>query len=101
MGMWAYGPRDNDTAADWLSGLFTTELRDFWLVGIESEELETKYAALWIFVQLGYNFCWDYENLESDKKLAIKVAKTISLDTTYADEIRLTATNYYLQLLDR
>jgi len=81
MGMWAYKPWDNDSAADWYADLMdNTQLRTQWLSGINSntsDQADVVRAAVGLFIMLGRVYIWPIEHYDTDLGLAVKQAECL------------------------
>ena len=85
MGAWSDEPWDNDTAADWFGVLMdSTRLRDAWHEGItadpDDDEGEVRYAAAWLFLQLGRVYVWPIDTFAEDLEQTIRVLHELRTD---------------------
>jgi len=82
VGEWSDNPWDNDAAADWFGNLMhSTRLRNAWCEGMradpDDDKGEIRYAASWLFVQLGRIYVWPMETFEADLELTIRVLEEL------------------------
>lgn len=84
MGMWAFNPWDNDSAADWYGEFMDeTKLRSVWLKGIKKDaidEFEEVRAAVSIYLMLGRVYVWPIDHLDEDLALCIKQTEKMLSD---------------------
>ena len=85
MGTWSDNPWDNDTAADWFGDLMdATGLRQEWHRGItagpDEDDGQIRYAAAWLFVQLGRIYVWPIDSYGEDLEATIRVLQELRAD---------------------
>ena len=82
MGMWAFEPWDNDSAADWYGDLMdSTNLRNAWLKGINEDpedSPEIVRAAGALFVMLGRVYVWPISHFDADLERTISALSKVA-----------------------
>lgn len=89
MGMWAYAPWDNDSAADWHGDLMDrTKLREAWLEGISqdpSDSPDVVRAAGALFVMLGRVYVWPIKTFDEDLERTIAALSGVASSEEYKE----------------
>jgi hypothetical protein len=93
MGMWAYAPWDNDSAADWYGDLMDrTNLRDVWLEGISEDPEESPdvvRAAAALFLMLGRVYVWPIKAYDDDLEKTIASLTRVAACPEYKESPEL------------
>lgn len=73
MGAWAYGPIDNDTAADWMAvTMRKSKLPNLIEKGLKSRNEDEVRAAAFMLELVGYTYMYDIDVLDKHLTLAVE-----------------------------